>query len=96
MTADWMDMGGGMRMEDGWTGLFTRQDVLGAWKAGTRVAKVNGEPGDATANGTPGVVLGSIAHPDVHGGEVFYFIEWADAPKVAVGCMARKLRVVDV
>jgi hypothetical protein len=79
--------------EPGWHGAFTRNEALGAWRNGTPVVKQNSEPYDSTPDGTPGVVLGSI--PDYReGGQMFYFVEWADKPKVAVGCDGRKLRAV--
>lgn len=82
-----------IQKEPGWIGAFTRHEQLGAWRNGTRVVKQNSEPKDATPDGTPGVVLGSLAEPE---GErrLIYFIEWANAPRVAVGCMGFKLKVV--
>jgi len=77
-------------------GAFTRDQAEGAWPNGTRVVKVKGDPGtqDATANGTQGVVLGSIVMPEVSK-DAFYFIEWDDKPLIAVGCSAWKLGKVD-
>lgn len=76
----------------GWTGAFTRDEALGAWKNGTPVVKANSEPGDAHPDGTPGVVLGSISHPSVQNGAVFYFIEWAPRPRTAVVAGAIKVQ----
>lgn len=73
--------------EPGWTGAFTRHQVLGGWRNGTRIVKVNTEPGDANPDGALGTVLGSLAHQ----GQVAYFIEWDNAPRVAVGCVGFKL-----
>lgn len=78
--------------EPGWIGAFTRQQAQGALPNGTRIVKQNSERGDAHPNGTPGVVLGSISHPQVMGGVVFYFIEWAPKPRTAVGVLGTKIR----
>jgi hypothetical protein len=85
--------------EDGWIGVFTRHEAVGAMPNGTRVVKVRGESGDATALGTCGTVLGSLDAeflgervPD--GWETItyaYFVEWADRPNVAVGVMDWKI-----
>jgi hypothetical protein len=82
----------GIRYWPGWTGAFTRNEALGAWRNGTKVVKVNSEEGDGHPDGTPGVVLGSISHPEVHGGMVFYFIEWGPRPLVAVGTVGSKVQ----
>ena len=81
--------------ERGWAGQFTRAVADGAWPNGTRVVKQKSEEGDSTPDGTPGIVLGSLRFPDVMNNAIFYFVAWADAPRVAVGCMEWKLRVAD-
>ena len=81
-----------LRHELGWMGAFTREHAAGALQNHARVVKVNSEAGDTHPDGTPGVVLGSMSHPDIRGGEVMYFVEWAPKPRVAVGVMAFKVR----
>lgn len=76
----------------GWTGAFTRNEASGALRNGTRIVKTNTEKGDAHPDGTPGVVLGSISHPEVHNGMAFYFIEWEPRPRVAVGTVGFKVQ----
>ena len=81
--------------EPGWVGTFTRAEHPGAWPNGTRIIKGECGPGDATPPGTPGVVLGSIADPAVMAGAICYFVEWAARPRMAVACVAWKLRRAD-
>lgn len=81
-----------IKYHPGWKGAFTREHAPGALANGTRIVKDNSEPGDSTPDGTPGVVLGSISHPEVQSGAIFYFIEWAYAPRIAVGTMGFKVR----
>lgn len=81
-----------IRHEPGWTGGFSRNEVPGAWKNGTRVVKTASESGDSHPDGTPGTILGSIAYAAVRNGAICYFVEWDSAPKVAVACMAFKVR----
>ena len=77
---------------DGWIGAFTTGTYPGALINGTRIVKVLEDPsGDRTPLGTCGRVLGSIGHPTLG---VFYFIEWDNAPRIAVGCYAKKIRPV--
>lgn len=75
----------------GYTGAFTRDQAPGALPNGTRIMKANSEDGDGHQDGARGTVLGSISHPDVHGGAVMYFIEWDARPKVAVGTIGFKV-----
>jgi hypothetical protein len=73
----------------GYEGVFTRNQALGAWRNGTRVAKTAEDPsGDLTPLGSHGAVLGSIYAPEVGVG---YFVEWDDKPKTAVFVVAKKL-----
>jgi len=76
----------------GWTGAFTRNEAVGALKNGTHIVKANSERGDAHPDGTPGVVLGSISHPEIGDGVPFYFIEWASRPRIAVGTVGYKVQ----
>lgn len=76
--------------EPGWMGAFTRNEVPTALPNGMRIVKVNSEKNDGTPDGTAGLVLGSFSHPEIMEGVVFYFIEWANRPRVAVGCTAWK------
>lgn len=83
---------GTINNEPGWTGAFTRNQTEGAISNGTRIVKTNSEDGDATPDGTPGIVLGSVSDPTIMNGIICYFIEWAHKPRVAVGCMETKVR----
>jgi hypothetical protein len=79
-------------------GSFTRDQADGAWPNGARIIKVKGDQdagggSDTTANGTTGVILGSVFIPEATPG-VFYFIEWDDKPLIAIGCAAWKLALV--
>lgn len=77
--------------EEGMFGLFTRHQDDGAIENGRRIFKTNSMEGDATPDGTPGTVLGSVA-VDVDGvRQFFYFVEWADKPRYAVGAMGFKI-----
>jgi hypothetical protein len=77
----------GIRNEPGWIGAFTREDSLGAWRAGARIEKVKSEEGDAHPVGDKGTVLGSITHD----GQLLYFVEWDDTPRTAVAVIAWKI-----
>lgn len=78
--------------EPGWAGAFTRNQVPGALANGTRIVKANTEAGDGTPEGTPGVVLGSVVNDE---GRIAYFVEWANRPRLAVGCAALKVKAVE-
>lgn len=75
--------------ESGWIGAFTRESYSGAIPNGTSVEKTNSEPGDGHPNGTRGIVLGSIGHPDL--GEIGYFVEWEPSSNKAVMAIGKKL-----
>lgn len=92
--------------ELGWMGLFTRDHAKGAIPNGSRIVKLDGEPGDASPAGTEGEVLGSfrvpeevrtdarrmgIRPPDAY----FYFVEWANRPRSAVGLADWKIKRKD-
>lgn len=78
----------------GWIGSFTREQAKGAIPNGTRIKKTASEEGDATRDGTPGTVLGSIRAPEdmgAMGGAMAYFVEWDDKKRVAIGVMGWKV-----
>lgn len=78
-----------LQMErSGWLSRFATTEVPGAYKNGTRISKIDEEPGDAHKIGALGTVLGSLWQP-ARG--VAYFIEWDDMPKFAVIAMAWKI-----
>lgn len=78
------------RFYPGWVGLHTRDEVLGAWRNGTRVIKVKTEPGDAHPLGSMATVLGSMQAPDPDR-TLGYFVEWDAKPRCAVFVMAAKI-----
>jgi len=77
-----------LRNEDGWFGLFTRAEHLGAYRNGTRVVKVAKDTDDRRDIGATGRVLGSLGHPQIG---VAYFVEWDDMPRHAVAVVAWKI-----
>lgn len=87
-----VESGGWVHYEPGWRGAFTRATAVGAMPSGTRIVKASSEEGDATPDGTPGIVLGSFSHPSVQAGIVLYFVEWADKPKQAMAVTEAKVR----
>lgn len=82
------------RNEPGWVGSFTRHQAAGAIANGTDIVKTRSEAGDANKDGTRGRVLGSVSHPDVQNGAVMYFVEWRNAPRVAVGVIGFKVEAL--
>ncbi len=52
---------------------YLTQEVLGAWRNGTRIRKVKAEPGDVHPIGTHGTVVGSLNHPELGLG---YIVAW--------------------
>lgn len=84
--------------EQGWLGAFTRHQAADALPNGSHVVKVKCEDGDATCVGTEATILGSIDgselgmfDPDGELIQFFYFVEWADSPRVAVGVTEWKI-----
>jgi len=80
----------------GWTGMFTRAEAEGAIPNGSRIVKTERVDGDAHGPGALGTVLGSISTPAVMRQQhpatpYFYFIEWDDTPRVAVGVASDKI-----
>ncbi len=85
------------REEPGWIGAFTRDHAPGAIANGTAIVKACHEPTDHHHEGAPGLVLGSIAAPpdmEPQWAHVrfYYFVEWADGPRIACGVMDYKIR----
>lgn len=80
-----------IRVYPGWVGVHTRDEALGALPNGTRVRKTKNEPGDAHPIGSFARILGSIHVPEYGYG---YFVEWEDAPRVAVMVVQAKIEKV--
>jgi hypothetical protein len=89
--------------EDGIMGALSRNEADGALPNGTAIVKTNSEDGDGTPDGTRGVVLGSLPASeqafaeanvplDMRHPPYFYFVEFADLPKVSIGIMGAKIR----
>ena len=78
----------GLKSEQGYWGIFTRNEYPGALKNGTRIRKTNSEPNDHRNDGDAGTVIGSIGAPEVG---VMYFIEWDQTPRVIIGVTAQKV-----
>ena len=78
----------GIGYHDGYRSAFTREQVPGAILNGTRIVKVKCEEGDTRLLGVKGAILGSVNHPPEGIG---YFVEWDDAPKLAVFVIAWKI-----
>jgi len=74
--------------EPGWAGTFTRGEVDGALRNGTRVVKVTFDSKDAHHPGDLATVIGSFGVPEKFG----YFVEWDDMPRAAVFVEPRKIR----
>lgn len=72
--------------------FITGQSATG-YPNGSRVRKVNSEPGDGHPDGSIGTVLSSVSHPDVCSGAVFYFVEWDACPRIPIGVVSSKLEV---
>ena len=76
--------------------MFTRAQADGAIPNGTRVRKVVSDPGDTHPVGSVGIVLGSFAAPEpvpaFEHVRHFYFIEWQQHPRVAMGITDFKVR----
>lgn len=65
--------------------LVITEEAPGAWKNGTRVAKVKDDPGDTHTLGAPATILGSVGPMTVEGRKVYgYFVEWDDCPGIPV------------
>jgi hypothetical protein len=82
----------------GYFGVFTRDHADEAIPNGASVMKSRSEPHDATPTGTLGTVMGSIDAFKIdrflaqkYGARFFYFVEWADKPRLVVGVMDNKI-----
>ncbi len=84
-----------VRNEPGWVGAFTRWEAPGALANGTKVVKIVTEEKDAHPVGARATVLGSLPVPAGMGGGYAYFVEWEDAPRLAVGVMGWKIAPVE-
>lgn len=78
-------------MYPGYVGAFTKDEAVGAIPNGSTIMKSRSEDGDATPDGTFGVVLGSIdgslidaAIEKKTGTKFMYFVEWDNRPGFAV------------
>jgi hypothetical protein len=71
----------GLQDYPGWVGTHTREQAPGAMPNGSRVRKIMSKPGDASPDGSPATVLGSMHEPDLGYG---YFVEWDARPRQAV------------
>lgn len=83
----------GLKFEEGYTGMFCRHQAQNAIPNGTKVYKCQSEIGDSHKTGSIATVLGSIQTPINN--VIFYFIEWEDEPKVAVGITGYKIKQFD-
>lgn len=79
-----------IKEHQGYTGAFTKAQAEGAIPNGTTIVKVWDEGGDSHKVGDTGTVLGSVYHP-IGNIEFFYFVEWDDSPKLAVGIIDKKI-----
>ena len=82
----------------------------GRWPRGTRVKKVNTEPGDAHQDGALGTIVGALgpatasqraeviielAKQGIDGDvEYFYWVEWDDMPGIPVGITDNRIEPV--
>lgn len=67
---------------------FTREQAPGAWPNNSIVAKLNSQPGDATADGIRGRVIGSLDVREISRPAAFiYFVEWDTRRGLPVGCV---------
>ena len=85
--------------EPGWIGIFTRDQAPGAIPNGTKIVKAVREAGDTHDVGARGTVLGSYKSPGGLPGALarikyWYFIEWDDNPKAAVGTVDFKVAIL--
>lgn len=81
-----------IKFHPGYVGAFTSDEAEGAWPNGTRIVKSYSEPGDSTANGTKGTILGSLRNED---GGLAYFVEWDDKLRFPVLTGAIKISLAE-
>jgi len=83
----------------------------GRWPKGTRVSKVNTEPGDTHQDGALGTIVGALgpvtgwqraeliiilAKKGVDGDvEYFYWVEWDDRPGIPVGIADYRIEPIE-
>ena len=75
--------------------VYTKNQAEGALPNGTRIKKVNSEPGDAHQDGAAGTVIGSIGPvetPDFTDRYV-YFVVWEEDPGTGLPVGIREGRV---
>lgn len=89
------------REEPGWLGGFTRDQADGAILNGHRFIKVDEEEGDGHALGDTGTILGSWPIPDdvpvdTKGSRHWYWVEFDNSPRIAVGVMGWKIAELHV
>ena len=75
--------------------IYTLDQAAGALLNGTRVQKVNSEPGDGHQDGACGTVIGSVEAGQVPGfsDRYVYFVAWEDAPGAGVPVGIREGRL---
>lgn len=67
--------------------LVSFDQAPGAWPNDATVRKVNSRPGDATPDGTRGLILGSVDMREFKLPARFgYFLEWDNLPGIPVFC----------
>lgn len=69
--------------------LYTTEQVLGAWRNGTRVRKIHSDHTDAHQDGALGTVIGSLRGE----GDLVYFVEWDDRKGVPVGIVGTRIEM---
>ena len=83
----------------------------GRWPKGTRVRKVESEPGDAHKDGAPGTIVGALgplttsqraeliiklAKQGINEDtEYFYWVEWDDIPGIPVGIADYRIEPIE-
>lgn len=82
----------------GYIGLFSKEQAEGAIPNGTPIVKSWCEVGDSHDIGQTGTVLGSILVPEdlvpkklSLDSKYFYWVEWDDIPRRAVGILGKKI-----
>lgn len=76
-------------MNGEYLGGYVVSQAEGAIPNGEIIIKTNSMEGDATPDGTPGKVIGSLRDPEVG---LCYFVEWQDKKGFAVAVMELKIR----
>lgn len=66
----------------------------GKWPKGTRVEKINSEPGDTHADGTQATIVGALKAPAEARLpiEYMYWVEWDDLPGIPVAVGENRIR----